>query len=181
MLWLQNAMNSGEACRVCLKSDGTRWRKGGEVKGKQANGVGSQYSHTTSERGVSSITNADAHTSAASSRLNWCPRRFKWTCPFRRKTKSGFNACAITFQEHPTTLHKFICYTDVITENLITLFHNLRKSEFILFWLHSWNTSAAKCKFSLVLLSCTIPDKQRYINKNQNYGFLGCDVLEHGT
>jgi hypothetical protein len=49
---------------------GTRWRTGGEVKGKLANGVDSQYSHTTSERGVSRITNADAHTSAASSRLN---------------------------------------------------------------------------------------------------------------
>ena len=45
--------------------------------------------HTTSEHGVSSITTADAHTSAASSRLNWHPRR---------KTKSGFCACAITFQ-----------------------------------------------------------------------------------
>ena len=54
--------------------------------------------HTTSERGVSSITTADAPTSAASSRLNWRPRRFKWTRPFRRKTKSGFCACAITFQ-----------------------------------------------------------------------------------
>ena len=53
-----------------LKPDGTRWRTGGEVKGKLANGVGSQYSPTTSERGVSSITNADSHTSAASSRLN---------------------------------------------------------------------------------------------------------------
>jgi len=30
--------------------------------------------HTTSEHGVSNITTADAHTSAASSRLNWCPR-----------------------------------------------------------------------------------------------------------
>ena len=29
--------------------------------------------HTTSEHGVSSITTADAHTSAASSRLNRCP------------------------------------------------------------------------------------------------------------
>jgi hypothetical protein len=29
------------------------------------------FSHTTSEHGVSSITTADAHTSAASSRLNW--------------------------------------------------------------------------------------------------------------
>ena len=84
--------------RVRLKPDGTRWRTGGEVKRKLANGVGSQYSYTTSEHGVSSINNADAHTSAASSRLNWRPRRFKWTRPFRRKTKSGYCACAITFQ-----------------------------------------------------------------------------------
>jgi len=52
--------------------------------------------HTTSEHGVSSITTADVHTSVASSRLNWNPRWFKWTRPFRRKTKSGFCACAIT-------------------------------------------------------------------------------------
>ena len=56
--------------------------------------------HTTSEHGVSSITTADARTLAASSRLNWRPRRFKWTRPFLRKTKSGFFACAITFQTH---------------------------------------------------------------------------------
>jgi hypothetical protein len=54
--------------------------------------------HTTSEHCVSSTTTAHAHTSAASSRLNWRLRRFKWTRPFRRKTKSGFCACAITFQ-----------------------------------------------------------------------------------
>jgi hypothetical protein len=58
--------------------------------------------HTTSEHGVSSITTADAHISAASSRLNWRPCRFKWTRPFRRKTKSGFCACAITFQPQST-------------------------------------------------------------------------------
>ena len=52
--------------------------------------------HATSERGLSSITKADAHTSAASSRVNWRPHRFEWTCPFRGKTKSGFCACAIT-------------------------------------------------------------------------------------
>jgi len=44
-------------------------RRGSE--GKLANGVGSQYSDTTSEGGVSSIATADAHTAAASSRLNW--------------------------------------------------------------------------------------------------------------
>ena len=63
--------------------------------------------HTTSERGVSSITTADAHTSAASSRLNWCPRWFKWTRPFHQKTKSGFCACAITFQLASTPLDKY--------------------------------------------------------------------------
>ena len=62
--------------------------------------------HTISEHGVSSITTADAHTSAASSQLNWRPRRFKWTRPFRRKTKSGFCACAITFQTQSTTLRR---------------------------------------------------------------------------
>jgi len=58
--------------------------------------------HTTSEHGVPSITTADAHTSAASSRLNW--RLFKWTCPFRRKTKSGFCGCAVTFRTQSTCI-----------------------------------------------------------------------------
>jgi len=88
--------------RVQLQCDGTRLRTGGEVMGKLANGVGSQYSYTPSQHGVSSITTADAHTSAASSRLKCRPRRFKWTRPFRRKTKSGFCACAITFQTQST-------------------------------------------------------------------------------
>ena len=68
--------------------------------------------HTTSEHGVSSITTADAHTSATSSRLNWRPpRRFQWTRPFRRKTKSGFCACAITFQRPSTyiTINTALC------------------------------------------------------------------------
>ena len=62
----------------------------------------SQYTSHYLGNGVSSITTADAHTSAASSRLNWRPRRFKWTHPFRRKTKSGFCACAIIFQTQST-------------------------------------------------------------------------------
>jgi hypothetical protein len=60
--------------------------------------------HTISEHGVSSISTPDAHTSAASSQLNWRPRRFKWTRPFRRKTKSGFCTCAITFQTQSNKL-----------------------------------------------------------------------------
>jgi len=60
--------------------------------------------HTTSEHGVSSITTADVHTSAASNRLNWHPRRLKWTRPFLRQTKSGFCVCAITFQLTSTNI-----------------------------------------------------------------------------
>ena len=40
------------------------------MKGKLAIGVLASTLHTTSEHGVSSITTADAHTSAASNRLN---------------------------------------------------------------------------------------------------------------
>jgi len=50
--------------RLQQKCDGTRWRTGGEVKGKL---------ETTSENGVSNITTDEAHTSAANSRLNWRP------------------------------------------------------------------------------------------------------------
>jgi hypothetical protein len=64
--------------------------------------------HTTSEHGVSSITTADTHTSAASSRLNWRPCRFKWTRPFRQKTKSGVCACDITFQTQSTAALPYI-------------------------------------------------------------------------
>jgi len=58
--------------------------------------------HTASEHGVSSITTADVHISAAGSRLNWRPCRFKWTRPFCWKTKSVFCVCAITFQMQST-------------------------------------------------------------------------------
>jgi len=61
--------------------------------------------HTTSEHGVSSITTADARISAASNRLNLRPCRFKWTRPFRLKTKSSFCARAITFQTQSTARH----------------------------------------------------------------------------
>jgi hypothetical protein len=57
--------------------------------------------HITTEHCVSSITTIT--TLAASSRLNWRPRRFKWTRPFGRKTESSFCACATTFQTQSTT------------------------------------------------------------------------------
>ena len=49
-IWRQNnLLHNRHRGRVRLKYDGTRWRTGGEVKGKLANGVGSQYSHNTSD------------------------------------------------------------------------------------------------------------------------------------
>ena len=91
--------------RALWEPGGTRWRTAGELKRKLANGVVSQYSHATSERGLSSITQADGHTSAVSIRLTWRPHRFKLNRPFRGKTKSGFCACAITFRTSYT--HNF--------------------------------------------------------------------------
>ena len=76
----------------------SRWLTVTHGRGNEGETGVSSTLHTTSEHGVSNITTADAHTSAAISRLNWRPRWFKWTRPFRRKMKSSFCACAITFQ-----------------------------------------------------------------------------------
>ena len=62
--------------------------------------------HTTSEHGVSSITTADAaHLGCQQSTELTPPGRFKWTPPFRRKTNSGFCACAMTFQTQRNVWH----------------------------------------------------------------------------
>jgi len=83
-LWPLNCWDFGFECRqrACctrcvlsarlqLKCDGTRWRREGKWRGNGRMEWVASTLHTTSERGVSSITTADAHTSAASSRLNW--------------------------------------------------------------------------------------------------------------
>ena len=82
--------------------------------------------HTTSEHGVSSITTADAHNSAASSRLNWRPCRFKSTRPFRWKTKSAFRACAITFQTQPTPNSTAFCTPRELPVSRIVLLLKVR-------------------------------------------------------
>jgi len=99
--------------------------------------------HTIWEHGVSNITTADAHTSAASSRLNWLPRRFKWARPFRRKTKSGFCACAITFQLASTTRLRSFCEESHILEILSTRFNAHQYSNFALgFKVIMWYSTA---------------------------------------
>jgi hypothetical protein len=89
--------------RIKLKCDGTLWRKGEEVRGKPANRTSSQYSsHYLGKWCIQHYYRWCAHTSSASSLLNWRPSRFKWTRPFRGNTKSGLCACAITFQTKST-------------------------------------------------------------------------------
>ena len=52
----------------------------------------------------------DPHSKKASTRLNWHPRRYKWTRPFRWKTESCFCACAVTFHFH-STVHLQLIFT----------------------------------------------------------------------
>ena len=82
--------------RVQLKRDDTQWRTGGEVRGKLAKGVGSP-SHCLRTWCIQHYYRWCVHLDCQES-TEWTPRRFKWTRPFRRKTKAGFCACAITFQ-----------------------------------------------------------------------------------
>jgi hypothetical protein len=102
-------------CVAHAGSDGTRRRTGGEVKGKDANGVGSQSSWIQTP-----------HFSTASSWLNWAPPPIEMDSPFRRKTNSGFCACAVTFRVGSTLfserqrLSSEVCFRWILTsEDLI--------------------------------------------------------------
>jgi len=54
--------------------------------------------HTTSEHVVSALLPLMRTPRLSVVERTDAPRRFKWTRPFHRKTKSGYCACAITFQ-----------------------------------------------------------------------------------
>jgi len=90
--------------RVQLKCDGTRWRTGGELKGKLANGVGSQYpSHCLRTCCIQHYYSWCANLGCQQSTELTPTGRSNWILPFRWKTKSGFCGCAITFQTQPTS------------------------------------------------------------------------------
>jgi len=70
--------------------------------------------HTTLEHGVSSITTAGCtYLGCQQSTELTPPPIFKWIRPFLWEAKSGFCACAITFQMHSTNLY-LLC-GDVVT------------------------------------------------------------------
>ena len=106
-------MHCSEGMQIVLKNVDSSWNVMAHVDLREGKWRGNwrmewvaSTLHTISEHGVSSITTADGHTSTASSGLIWSPRRFKWSRPFRRKTKSGFCACALTFQMTCNSLHE---------------------------------------------------------------------------
>jgi hypothetical protein len=96
-LW-DNMENYGT---VQLKCDGTRWRMGGELKGKLANGVDSQYSSHYLGTRNQHYYRWCAHIGCQQS-TELTPRADLNGGPFRRKTKSCFSACAVTFQTQST-------------------------------------------------------------------------------
>jgi len=83
---------------------------------------------------------ADVYSLPAISRLNWPPRRFKWTRPFRRKTKSGFCACAIMFQTQSTHRHTHTPY-------VLSIFWERHNTD--MWWIvgriYCWGTEKALC------------------------------------
>jgi len=88
----------------------TRWRTGGEVKGKHASGVGSQLSCTLPQNMVypALLPLLLLMRTPRLPVVDWTDpppptRRFKWNRPFRWKTKSGFCAWVITFRTCYTT------------------------------------------------------------------------------
>jgi len=104
----QVSLFTKKLCRLQLKCDGTWWRMVGKVKGKLANWVGSQYpSHYLGTWCIQHYYRWCAHLGCQQSTELKPHGRYKWTRPFRLKTKSGFCACAITFQTQSTS--KVIC------------------------------------------------------------------------
>jgi len=92
--------------RAQLKPDGTWWCMVGEVKGKHASGMGSQWSCTLPQNMVYPAL-LPLLLLMRTPRLPVVdrtppPSQFKWTRPFHWKTKSGFCACAIMFQTFST-------------------------------------------------------------------------------
>ena len=90
--------------------------------------------HTTSEHGVCSINTADAHTSAASSRLNRRPPAdLNGLVRFARKTKSGVCACAVTFQTQSNKYSSKPCTPSILSNVIINILYLLSFYDFQLF------------------------------------------------
>ena len=116
--WFSSCMLYFHFCKLGVESSWNVMAHGDAREGKwrgnwQMQWVASTL-HTTSEHGVSSITTADAHTSAVPvvDLTDAPPADLNGLFRFARKTKSGFCACAITFQKQ-----KKLC-TSIVPERI---------------------------------------------------------------
>ena len=81
--------------------------------------------HTTSEHGVSSITTADPHTSAASSRLNWPLRRFNGLVRFAERRNLVSARVPAHFKcSLKNALVKYVHYVTSLSSVLLWYFPN---------------------------------------------------------
>jgi hypothetical protein len=131
--WFISCMLYFHFCKLGVESSWNVMAHGDAREGKwrgnwQMQWVASTL-HTTSEHGVSSITTADAHTSAVPV-VHWTdapPADLNGLVRFARKTKSGFCACAITFQMQKSSApasflnvyNPAICISRLFTETVV--------------------------------------------------------------
>jgi len=75
--------------------------------------------------------------------VDWtnAPCRYNWTRPFRRKTKSSFCACAITFQTQSTKVH--LVQDSLLKVNICLLAHIRGAHSTRSFWIPAWHTHTA--------------------------------------
>jgi len=107
--------NTASHMRLQLKCDGTRWRTGGEVKGKLANAVGSQYSsHYLGTWCIQHYYRGCAQLGLSVVEWTDAPAELNGLVRFGERRNSGFCACAITFNLlKPNDI--YICRTAALT------------------------------------------------------------------
>jgi len=109
---------SFSSCILQLKCDGTRWRAGGEVKEKLANGVGSQYfSHYFGTWCIQHYYRWCAQLGCQQSTELKSLADLNGLVRFAERLKSGFCACAITFQLTSTVWHLMIAFWYLLTRD----------------------------------------------------------------
>ena len=99
--------------KPCIKSPVEMWWHTvthGRGSEGEINAVDSQYpSHYLRTWCIQHNYRWCAHLGCQQSTEPTPPRRFKFTRPFRRKTKSGFFACAITVYNLQSTVYTLLC------------------------------------------------------------------------
>ena len=122
--------------------------------------------HSTSEHGVSGITTADVHTSAASSRLNWRALPNGLVCfAKRRSLVSARVPPYFNWPLHPTTVPAIPLWNNVLTHRIkcrsarymilnVTFFTTT--NQFMFYENHHMNTSVFSTKYKNSFISVCV-------------------------